>query len=69
MSPQQARLQQLLERLRELESRQPEPHERAIVEASRMALCDEVSRIAHAMHDADHWRAPATDAASRARSA
>ena len=61
MSADRVRLQILLERLRDLESRQPEPHERAIFEASRIALCDEVSRLAHALHDTTYLRADGSD--------
>ncbi len=60
MSPDHTRLNQLLERLRELETARPAPHERAIFEASRIALCDEVSRLAHALNDTGYLRgAPA----------
>lgn len=59
MSPDRSRLHMLLERLRDLELVQPAAHERAIFEASRMALCDEVSRLAHALNDANYLRAPA----------
>ncbi len=64
MSADRTRLMQLLDRLREFETRQPAPHERAIVETSRMALCDEISRLAHALHDTSYLR-PTADPTER----
>ncbi len=56
MLPDLARLKQLLNRLRELEMRLPAPHETAILEVSRHALRDEVTRLAHALHDNSYWQ-------------
>lgn len=52
------RIDLLLSRLRELEARRPLPHERAIHEASRIAICDELSRLSHALHDTGYWHTP-----------
>lgn len=57
MSADRTRLQMLLERLRALETVEPAPHERAIFEAGRMALCDEISRLAHALNDTGYLHA------------
>ncbi|MGE3173415.1 MAG: hypothetical protein AB7O97_12390 [Planctomycetota bacterium] len=56
MSPDLNRLKQLLGRLRELELRLPTPHEEGILEISRMAVREEVTRLAHALHDHSYWR-------------
>lgn len=50
------RLKQLLSRLRELETRTPAPHEGSIVEVGRLALREEVTRLAHAIHDNSYWQ-------------
>jgi hypothetical protein len=51
MSADRDRLELMLARLRELELQLPLPHERPILEAARLLLREEVSRIAHALHD------------------
>ena len=56
MSPDQNRLKQLLDRLRDLENRLPAQHENGILEVGRMALREEVTRLAHALHDETYWR-------------
>ena len=56
MLPDLVRLKQLLQRLRDLELRLPAPHEVAIHEVSRLALREEVTRLAHAVHDNSYWR-------------
>lgn len=45
------RLESLLSRLRDLESRVPCESERPILEVGVAALRDEVSRLAHSLHD------------------
>jgi hypothetical protein len=61
MSGDQARLQLLLQRLRDLELCLPPPHERPIVDAARIALRDEISRLSHALHDLEYRQGEAQD--------
>ena len=56
MLPDLNRLKLLLDRLRELELRMPAPHERPILEIGTLALRDEVTRLAHALHDNSYWQ-------------
>lgn len=58
MLPDLDRLKQLLERLRELEMRLPAPHEEPILEVGKLALREEVTRLAHALHDNSYWQQP-----------
>lgn len=56
MTSDRERLQLLLGRLHDLERRLPLPHERAILDVARSALRQEVSRLAHALHDLRYTR-------------
>jgi len=58
MSNDLVRLHELLQRLRELDLRLPLPHERPILDVARMSLCEEISRLSHALHDLDYNRTP-----------
>jgi hypothetical protein len=56
MSADRDRLELMLSRLRELELQLPLPHERPILETARLALREEASRLAHALHDLSYWQ-------------
>ncbi len=55
MLPDMNRLKQLLSRLRDLELRLVAPHEEAILEVGKQAVREELTRLAHALHDNSYW--------------
>ena len=56
MLPDQVRLEHLLERLHELESRPVPAHQRAIVEIGLTSLRDAIAELSHRLHDTDYWQ-------------
>lgn len=59
MSPDQRRLDVLLDRLRHFERCLPMAHERAILEVAKDALREEISRLAHRLFDRVYCQRPA----------
>ena len=57
MSADRNRLESLLDRLRALELRIPQPHERAILEVARTAVAGEILSLTRRLHGDDYWRA------------
>lgn len=56
MASDRERLNLLLDRLRQLELQRTQPHEAPIAEIGRTALCEEISRLAHRLHDLQYCR-------------
>jgi hypothetical protein len=59
MSPDQSRLEVLLDRLDRLERQVPAPHERPILDVARHSLAEQIRELSQRLQRANYWRRPA----------